>query len=139
MSGTPSKQPRGGAGGVEKQVNVQVAVRCRPPNDKERGEPHFNIVQCDEDAAQISTPGTQGVVRKGASATGQKTYGFDVVFGQTSTQKQVYDALCAPIVDEVRPTPILCVHIPPKKKQQHQHTGIVNKFETNSNQTRRTE
>lgn len=98
--GDRSPSAKNGRAG-ERPLNVQVAVRCRPPNAKERLEPHFNIVQCDENAGQVTTPGTCGVVRKAAAATGEKTYSFDYVFGPTSTQKQVYDTVCSRAVDEV--------------------------------------
>ncbi|RLN96471.1 hypothetical protein BBJ28_00000621 [Nothophytophthora sp. Chile5] len=68
-------------------TNVQVAVRCRPLNAREKAAGRGAIVQCKPNANEVA------VVKR-------KTYHFDRVFGQYSTQKDVFQAVVRPAVDE---------------------------------------
>lgn len=85
-----------------RSVNVQVAVRCRPLNDRERSSGERSVLLCAEDRREVicSAPGGQ---RKGgaSSVNPKKTYTYDQVFGQDATQADVYEGIVEPIVDEV--------------------------------------
>ncbi|KAL3671776.1 hypothetical protein V7S43_003685 [Phytophthora oleae] len=68
-------------------TNVQVAVRCRPLNSREKAAGRGAVVQCKPNANELA------VVKR-------KTYTFDRVFGQYSTQKDVFTSVVRPAVDE---------------------------------------
>ncbi|KAG1688313.1 hypothetical protein DVH05_003746 [Phytophthora capsici] len=68
-------------------TNVQVAVRCRPLNAREKAAGRGAVVQCKPNANELA------VVKR-------KTYTFDRVFGQYSTQKDVFTSVVRPAVDE---------------------------------------
>ncbi|GMF09458.1 unnamed protein product [Phytophthora lilii] len=68
-------------------TNVQVAVRCRPLNAREKAAGRGAVVQCKPQAREVA------VVKR-------KTYTFDRVFGQYSTQKDVFGSVVRPAVDE---------------------------------------
>ncbi|DAZ94548.1 TPA: hypothetical protein N0F65_002200, partial [Lagenidium giganteum] len=69
-------------------AHVQVAVRCRPLNEREKEAGRPPILQCKPNTNEISIN------------LKRKTYGFDKVFGQYSTQKDVFRASVKPAVDE---------------------------------------
>lgn len=68
-------------------TNVQVAVRCRPLNEREKGAGRNAIVLCKPNSNELA------VMKR-------KTYAFDKVYGQYSTQKDVFRATVKPAVDE---------------------------------------
>ncbi|GMF24971.1 unnamed protein product [Phytophthora fragariaefolia] len=68
-------------------TNVQVAVRCRPLNSREKAAGRGAVVQCKPNSSEVA------VVKR-------KTYTFDRVFGQYSTQKDVFTSVVRPAVDE---------------------------------------
>ncbi|RLN62643.1 hypothetical protein BBJ29_001000 [Phytophthora kernoviae] len=68
-------------------TNVQVAVRCRPLNSREKATGRGAVVQCKQNSNEVA------VVKR-------KTYTFDRVFGQYSTQKDVFSSVVKPAVDE---------------------------------------
>ncbi|KAH7474736.1 Kinesin-like protein KIF11 [Phytophthora ramorum] len=68
-------------------TNVQVAVRCRPLNSREKASGRGAVVQCKPHSNEVA------VVKR-------KTYTFDRVFGQYSTQKDVFSSVVRPAVDE---------------------------------------
>ncbi|ETM47628.1 hypothetical protein L914_07699 [Phytophthora nicotianae] len=68
-------------------TNVQVAVRCRPLNSREKAAGRGAVVQCKPHSNELA------VVKR-------KTYTFDRVFGQYSTQKDVFTSVVRPAVDE---------------------------------------
>lgn len=85
-----------------RSVNVQVAVRCRPLNDRERTSGERPVLRCAEDRREVICSAPSGP-RKGASsaANPKKTYTYDQVFGPDATQAEVYEGIVEPIVDEV--------------------------------------
>ena len=68
-------------------TNVQVAVRCRPLSSREKAAGRGAVVQCKPQSSEVA------IVKR-------KTYTFDRVFGQYSTQKDVFDAVVRPAVEE---------------------------------------
>lgn len=70
---------------------VQVVVRTRPLNDRERSENARNV---------FSFPSKReiAVALKGKNVT--KTYTFDTVYPPDSTQAEVYESTVRPIVEE---------------------------------------
>lgn len=78
----------------QKPINVQVAVRCRPPNAEEKKTNQPTVVSCESDAKQIKVnygPAGKKVL---------KTFSFDRVFGMYSTQEEVFETMVRPIIDE---------------------------------------
>lgn len=73
--------------GAAVESHVQVAVRCRPLNEREKAAGRPPVLQCKTNANEIA-------VAK------RKTYAFDKVYGQYSTQKDVFKATVRPVVDE---------------------------------------
>ena len=73
--------------------SVRVVVRCRPMFGKEIAEARQSIVACDEDAGAVEVAGWEG--RPPARFT------FDRVFGPTTAQADVYDAVGADLVQSV--------------------------------------
>jgi kinesin family protein 11 len=75
-------------------TNVQVAVRCRPLNAEEKRLTQPNVIVCDTENRSLKVAfGPNG---KKIS----KSYTFDKVFGMYSTQKEVFEGVVRPIVDE---------------------------------------
>ncbi|CAI5709389.1 unnamed protein product [Hyaloperonospora brassicae] len=60
--------------------NVQVALLCRPFSSRGKAAGHGAVVQCKPQSSEVA------IVKR-------KTYTFDRVFGQHSTQKDVFDAV----------------------------------------------
>lgn len=91
-----------------RSVNVQVAVRCRPLNERERTHGERSIITCEEDRREVllnasSAPRKPIPTSSSASASlsGKKTFTYDHVFSAAATQEEVYNRLVEPIVDEV--------------------------------------
>ncbi|XP_044518564.1 kinesin-like protein KIF11 [Gracilinanus agilis] len=80
----------------EKAKNIQVVVRCRPFNLSERKANAHSVVDCDSIRKEISVR-TGGMTDK----TTRKTYTFDMVFGASTKQIDVYRSVVCPILDEV--------------------------------------
>ncbi|XP_032288343.1 kinesin-like protein KIF11 [Phoca vitulina] len=80
----------------EKGKNIQVVVRCRPFNLAERKANAHSVVDCDHVRKEVS-------VRTGglADKSSRKTYTFDMVFGPSTKQIDVYRSVVCPILDEV--------------------------------------
>ncbi|KAI9915278.1 hypothetical protein PsorP6_008497 [Peronosclerospora sorghi] len=68
-------------------TNVQVAARCRPLNSREKSAGRGAVVQCKPNSCEVA------IVKR-------KTYTFDRVFSQYSTQKDVFTSVVKPAVDE---------------------------------------
>ncbi|KAG7492690.1 hypothetical protein MATL_G00017280 [Megalops atlanticus] len=80
----------------EKGRNIQVVVRCRPFNTTERKTGSHSVVECDPNRREVNVR-TGGVGDKAA----RKTYTFDMVFGPSAKQIEVYRSVVCPILDEV--------------------------------------
>ncbi|XP_004632113.1 kinesin-like protein KIF11 [Octodon degus] len=80
----------------DKGKNIQVVVRCRPFNLAERKVNAHSVVECDQTRKEVS-------VRTGglADKSSRKTYTFDMVFGASTKQIDVYRSVVCPILDEV--------------------------------------
>ncbi|XP_063048333.1 kinesin-like protein KIF11 isoform X2 [Engraulis encrasicolus] len=80
----------------EKGKNIQVVVRCRPFNAVERKSGSHGVVDCDQTRREVNMK-TGGFADKAA----RKTYTFDMVFGPSAKQIEVYRSVLCPILDEV--------------------------------------
>ncbi|XP_004583416.2 kinesin-like protein KIF11 [Ochotona princeps] len=80
----------------EKGKNIQVVVRCRPFNTAEKKVNAHSVVECDHVRKEVSVR-TGGLVDKSS----RKTYTFDMVFGASTKQIDVYRSVVCPILDEV--------------------------------------
>ncbi|GAA6088369.1 kinesin-like protein KIF11 [Tachysurus ichikawai] len=80
----------------EKGRNIQVVVRCRPFNAVERKSNSHGVVDCDSNRKEV-TVRTGSVTDK----TSRKMYTFDMVFGPSAKQIDVYKSVVCPILDEV--------------------------------------
>ncbi|XP_078499533.1 kinesin-like protein KIF11 [Lissotriton helveticus] len=80
----------------DKGKNIQVVVRCRPFNLQERKGGSYSVIDCEPVRKEIAVrPG--GINEK----IGRKTYTFDMVFGPSAKQIEVYRNVVCPILDEV--------------------------------------
>ncbi|XP_075103400.1 kinesin-like protein KIN-5B isoform X2 [Nicotiana tabacum] len=79
----------------DKEVNVQVLVRCRPLNDDEQRINVPKAITCNESKREVS------VVQNVANKQVDKVFTFDKVFGPKAQQRSIYDQAISPIVKEV--------------------------------------
>ena len=70
----------------KEERNVNVAIRCRPMNSREKKTGKPQVVQCKPQRHEVTLK--------------KKTYTFDHVFGPYSSQKDVFKTLIQPVVDE---------------------------------------
>lgn len=80
----------------DKGKNIQVVVRCRPFNAMERKSNSHCVVECESSRKEVGVR-TGGMTDK----AGRKTYTFDMVFGPSGKQIDVYRSVVCPILDEV--------------------------------------
>lgn len=73
-----------------------MVVRCRPFNAVERKSASYGVLDCDQNRKEVTVK-TGGVTDKLA----RKTYTFDMVFGPSAKQIEVYRSVLCPILDEV--------------------------------------
>ncbi|KAI3447639.1 hypothetical protein Pfo_004304 [Paulownia fortunei] len=78
-----------------KGANVQVVLRCRPLSEAEIRARTPLVISCDELKQQVTA--TQNTAYKQID----RTFVFDKVFGPASQQKELYDNVVAPVVNEV--------------------------------------
>ncbi|XP_006147700.1 kinesin-like protein KIF11 [Tupaia chinensis] len=80
----------------DKGKNIQVVVRCRPFNLAERKINAHPVVECNHARKEVSVR-TGGLTDKSS----RKMYTFDMVFGASTKQIDVYRSVVCPILDEV--------------------------------------
>ncbi|XP_075072250.1 kinesin-like protein KIF11 [Mixophyes fleayi] len=80
----------------DKGKNIQVVVRCRPFNQLERKANSHSVLEFDAQRKEVSVR-TGGLNDK----LGKKNYMFDMVFGPSAKQIEVYKSVVCPILDEV--------------------------------------
>ncbi|KAM4703245.1 kinesin-like protein KIF11 [Rhinophrynus dorsalis] len=80
----------------DKGKNIQVVVRCRPFNALERKANSHSVLECEQQRKEVSVR-TGGINDK----LGKKNYTFDMVFGPSAKQIEVYRSVVCPILDEV--------------------------------------
>ena len=69
-------------------------MRCRPANEEERKAGQPLVISTNQEKKSVD-------INYGTNNNKQsKTYSFDKVFGAYSTQEEVFDQLCYPIVEE---------------------------------------
>lgn len=100
---------------MSKDVNVKVAVRCRPMNTRETQMRSQCVVQLidgrtvvmtnpaltQEDSSGSSALSTADPAADGASnANGVRQFTFDFAYAMDSTQAQVYEDVARPLVDQ---------------------------------------
>ncbi|KAK4759636.1 hypothetical protein SAY87_022767 [Trapa incisa] len=79
----------------DKEVNVQVLLRCRPLNEDEQKMNVLKVISCNESRREVN------VLQSFASKQIDKVFTFDKVFGPKAQQRSIYDQAVAPIVNEV--------------------------------------
>ncbi|KAG9155094.1 hypothetical protein Leryth_011080 [Lithospermum erythrorhizon] len=75
----------------DKEVNVQVLVRCRPLSDDEQKANVAKAISCNENRREVTVTNKQG----------DRVFTFDKVFGPKAQQRSIYDQAIYPIVNEV--------------------------------------
>lgn len=76
--------------------NIQVAVRCRPLNERENKLNSHSIIECNERSKEITA-----CDKNSQHISLDKKFTFDKVFGVTSKQSDVYNQVVKPVVLEV--------------------------------------
>ncbi|XP_071721316.1 kinesin-like protein KIN-5D [Rutidosis leptorrhynchoides] len=79
----------------EKDVNVQVVVRCRPMNSDEEKLHTPVVITCSENKREVCA------VQTIANKQIDRSFVFDKVFGPKSQQRDLYHSAVSPIVFEV--------------------------------------
>ncbi|KAK6146946.1 hypothetical protein DH2020_017858 [Rehmannia glutinosa] len=79
----------------DKEVNVQVLLRCRPLTDDEQRSNVPKVITCNESKREVT------VLQNVASKQVDKVFTFDKVFGPKAQQRSIYDQSISPIVSEV--------------------------------------
>eukprot|EP00462_Mataza_sp_D1_P021546 CAMPEP_0175126944 /NCGR_PEP_ID=MMETSP0087-20121206/4129_1 /TAXON_ID=136419 /ORGANISM="Unknown Unknown, Strain D1" /LENGTH=1515 /DNA_ID=CAMNT_0016408901 /DNA_START=199 /DNA_END=4746 /DNA_ORIENTATION=+ len=74
------------------ECNIQVVVRCRPRNQREKNSNAAVVLEANHE---------ESTVELNKAAKNAKSYTFDQVYTSTSTQQEVFEGTVAPIVDEV--------------------------------------
>lgn len=87
-----------GVGSEESTANLRVAVRLRPLTAKE---------QTRKEAKVVSTSGNRVVVSNSSSVLGPRSVGlekmfqFDAAFGPYASQREIFETMVHPVVEEV--------------------------------------
>ncbi|KAF5750970.1 kinesin-related protein [Tripterygium wilfordii] len=79
----------------DKEVNVQVLLRCRPLSDDEQRMNVPRVISCNEHKREVT------VLQSIANKQVDRVFTFDKIFGPKSQQRSIYDQAIAPIVNEV--------------------------------------
>jgi kinesin family protein 11 len=78
-----------------KEVNVQVILRCKPLSEEEQKSSVPRVISCNEMRREVN------VLHTIANKQVDRLFNFDKVFGPKSQQRSIYDQAIAPIVHEV--------------------------------------
>lgn len=79
---------------------VQVVVRCRPLNKKEKEEGGGGVIACDQERRCVKVHySPSGTAHGGKKVT--KNFTYDQVFGQYTRQEELFKACIQPIIHEV--------------------------------------
>ncbi|CAN0926683.1 Kinesin-like protein KIN-5B [Linum grandiflorum] len=79
----------------DKEVNVQVLLRCRPLSDEEQRANVPKAISCNEQRKEVT------VLQSVANKQVDRAFSFDKVFGPKAQQRAIYDQAISPIVKEV--------------------------------------
>ncbi|XP_022748299.1 kinesin-like protein KIN-5B [Durio zibethinus] len=79
----------------DKEVNVQVLLRCRPLSEDEQRMNVPKAISCNEHKREVT------VLQNVANKQVDRVFTFDKVFGPKAQQRTIYDQAIAPIVNEV--------------------------------------
>ncbi|ESQ52380.1 hypothetical protein EUTSA_v10016170mg [Eutrema salsugineum] len=79
----------------DKEVNVQVILRCRPLSEEEQKSNVPRVISCNEQRKEVN------VLHSVANKQVDRVFTFDKVFGPKAQQRSIYDQSIAPIVHEV--------------------------------------
>ncbi|KAJ0089052.1 hypothetical protein Patl1_31944 [Pistacia atlantica] len=79
----------------DKEINVQVLLRCRPLSDDEQRLNVPRVISCNEHKREVT------VMQNVANKQIDRVFTFDKVFGPKSQQRSIYDQAIAPVVNEV--------------------------------------
>ncbi|XP_050213876.1 kinesin-like protein KIN-5B [Mercurialis annua] len=79
----------------DKEVNVQVLLRCRPLSDEEQKANVPKVILCNELKREVN------VLQNVANKQLDRVFNFDKVFGPKAQQRSIYDQAIVPIVNEV--------------------------------------
>ncbi|GFZ11044.1 ATP binding microtubule motor family protein [Actinidia rufa] len=79
----------------DREVNVQVLLRCRPLTDDEQKSNLPRAITCNEHKREVAV--LQSLTNKQVD----RVFTFDKVFGPKAQQRSIYDQAIAPIVNEV--------------------------------------
>lgn len=80
----------------DREVNVQVVLRCRPLSDDEQKVNVSRAVSCNEHKREVTV--LQSLAN---NKQVDRVFTFDKVFGPKSQQRSIYDQAISPIVNEV--------------------------------------
>ncbi|OMO97123.1 hypothetical protein COLO4_14868 [Corchorus olitorius] len=79
----------------DKEVNVQVLLRCRPLTEDEQRINVPRVISCNDHRREVT------VVQNVANKQVDRVFTFDKVFGPKAQQRTIYDQAIVPIVNEV--------------------------------------
>lgn len=79
----------------DREVNVQVLLRCRPLSDEEQRSNVPKVITCNEHKREVT------VLQSLANKQVDRVFTFDKVFGPKAQQRSIYDQAIAPVVNEV--------------------------------------
>ncbi|GLT38881.1 hypothetical protein SLA2020_130990 [Shorea laevis] len=79
----------------DKEVNVQVLLRCRPLSEDEQRSNVPRVISCNEHKREVT------VLQNVANKQVDRIFTFDKVFGPKAQQRTIYDQAVVPIVNEV--------------------------------------
>ena len=72
---------------------VQVVVRCRPMNSREKEDKRTHIVGIDHQLSQVTLKSSDGAA--------PRSFTFDGAFDETTQQRPFYDDACFPLVESI--------------------------------------